>query len=145
MMPSSVLLALSNTETTWLFNWPLFLSGLCFQLARWLTFPKVSVGPQCGHACFHFAGDNHLKCDFKGNGRLQIAGDLDAVVLPARLVFPWSVPLGWWRVQGSRHGMNLWCHPAPLLEDKRCPRWAVGMRAQRLAGASVYLISLLCI
>lgn len=65
-MPSSVLLALSNTQTTWLINWPLFLSGLCFQLAQWLTFPQVSVRLQCRRACFHFVWTTTQNVTLKG-------------------------------------------------------------------------------
>lgn len=73
-MPSCVLLTLSNMETTWFFNWPLFFSlwpvlpvGTVADIFKGLRRTEMQACP------LSFCLDNHLKCDFKGDERLQIA------------------------------------------------------------------------
>lgn len=160
-MPSSVLLALSNTQTTWLINWPLFLSGLCFQLAQWLTFPKVSVGLQCRHACFHFVWTTTQNVTLKGMKGSKLQGIwMLWSYLPSWSfcgVLPWTGdmsmnPILGWTCDATLHH----CCRTSFVQDglqgcRHLPEgcghsvWLgkAGLRLRKVAGASVHLISLL--
>jgi len=61
--------------------------GIVADIFKSLHRIKVQVYPLL------FCLDNHLKCDFKADERLQTAVNREVMVSPAQLAFPWSVAL----------------------------------------------------